>query len=29
LLGYAEQNAFTTAFRRWTGQSPGRYRAAM
>jgi len=29
LLGYAEQSAFTTAFRRWTGQSPGRYRAAM
>ena len=27
LLGYAEQSAFTAAFRRWTGQSPGRFRA--
>ena len=26
LLGYAEQSAFTRAFRRWTGQSPGRWR---
>lgn len=26
LLGYAEQSAFTSAFRRWTGQSPRRYR---
>ena len=27
LLGYSEQSAFTSAFRRWTGTSPGRYRA--
>lgn len=26
LLGYTEQSAFTRAFRRWTGQSPGRWR---
>lgn len=26
LLGYAEQSAFTNAFRRWTGQSPHRWR---
>jgi len=26
LLGYAEQSAFTRAFRRWTGTSPGVYR---
>lgn len=26
LLGYAEQSAFTRAFTRWTGQSPGRWR---
>jgi AraC-like DNA-binding protein len=27
LLGYAEQSAFTSAFRRWTGVSPRRFRA--
>ena len=27
LLGYSDQSAFTSAFRRWTGTSPGRYRA--
>lgn len=26
LLGYAEQSAFTNAFRRWTGQPPRRFR---
>ena len=26
LLGYAEQSAFTSAFRRWTGRSPRRFR---
>ena len=26
LLGYSEQSAFTRAFRRWLGVSPGRYR---
>ncbi len=26
LLGYAEQSAFQRAFRRWTGESPKRYR---
>jgi AraC-like DNA-binding protein len=28
LLGYAEQSAFTNAFRRWTGRSPRGFRAA-
>jgi AraC-like DNA-binding protein len=28
LLGYAEQSAFTSAFRRWTGRSPRRFRLA-
>jgi AraC-like DNA-binding protein len=28
LLGYAEQSAFTSAFRRWTGRSPRRFRVA-
>lgn len=27
LLGYAEQSAFSNAFRRWTGRSPRRFRA--
>lgn len=27
LLGYAEQSAFSRAFRHWTGESPGRYQA--
>lgn len=27
LLGYSEPSAFSHAFRRWTGQSPARYRA--
>lgn len=26
LLGFSEQSAFTRAFRRWTGESPGRWR---
>ncbi|MBE3639471.1 helix-turn-helix domain-containing protein [Mangrovicoccus algicola] len=29
LLGYAEQSSFSTAFRRWTGRSPGAFRAAL
>jgi len=29
LLGYSEQSAFTTAFRRWTGVSPRTYRSAI
>jgi len=28
LLGYAEQSAFTSAFRRWTGKPPRRFRSA-
>lgn len=28
LLGFSEQSAFTRAYRRWTGLSPGRYRRA-
>ena len=27
LLGYSDQSAFTHAFRKWTGNSPARYRA--
>jgi AraC-like DNA-binding protein len=26
LLGFSEQSAFNRAFRRWTGDSPGRWR---
>lgn len=29
LLGYSEQSAFTRAFRRWSGQSPRRFRRAL
>lgn len=29
LLGYAEQTPFQKAFRRWTGRSPGEYRASL
>lgn len=29
LLGYSEQSAFTRAFRRWSGQSPRRYRSTL
>jgi AraC-like DNA-binding protein len=28
LLGYSETSAFVTAFRRWTGTTPGRFRAS-
>lgn len=27
MLGYAEQSSFTNAFRRWTGETPGAWRA--
>jgi len=27
LLGYADQSAFSNAFRRWVGRSPSRFRA--
>ncbi|MES1943828.1 AraC family transcriptional regulator [Salinisphaera sp. PC39] len=29
LLGYSEQSAFNRAFRRWTGRTPGAYRASL
>ena len=29
LLGYSEQSAFTRAFKRWTGQSPRRWRKSL
>ncbi|MES0875169.1 helix-turn-helix transcriptional regulator [Sinimarinibacterium thermocellulolyticum] len=29
LLGYAEQSSFHSAFRRWTGQSPGAWRRTL
>jgi AraC-like DNA-binding protein len=29
LLGYPEQSAFTRVFRRWSGQSPRRYRSIL
>ncbi|PPE73194.1 hypothetical protein C3942_15365 [Solimonas fluminis] len=29
LLGYTEQSSFQQAFKRWTGRTPGQYRAAL